>query len=62
MINDRQGMEVTFTVDDPDTYYEPWSGMRRFRRVQQQFMEGICAENNQHLFDYEIPIASNPDF
>jgi hypothetical protein len=29
--------EVTFMVDDPDTYYEPWSGMRRFRRLQQQF-------------------------
>ena len=38
MVNDRQAMEVTFTVDDPDTYYEPWSGMRRYRRVQQQFM------------------------
>ena len=62
MVDDRQAMEVTFTVDDPDTYYEPWSGMRRYRRVQQQFMEDICAENNQHLFDYEIPIASNPDF
>jgi hypothetical protein len=55
-------MEVTFTVDDPDTYYEPWSVMRRFRRAQQQFTEGICAENNQHLFDNEIPTASNPDF
>jgi len=62
MVNDGQAMEVTFTVDDPDTYYEPWSGMRRYRRVQQQFMEDICAENNQHLFDYEIPIARNPDF
>ena len=62
MVNDRQAMEVTFTVDDSDTYYEPWSGMRRYRRVQQQFREDICAENNEHLFDYGIPTASRPDF
>jgi hypothetical protein len=61
-VNDRQAMEVTFTVDDPDTYYEPWSGMRRYRRVAQQYGEDICAENNQHLFDYKIPVASAPDF
>ena len=62
MVNDRKAMEVTFTVDDPDTYYEPWSGTRHYPRVRQQFMEDICAENNQHLFDYHIPIAGQPDF
>jgi hypothetical protein len=61
MANDRQ-MEVTFTVNDPDTYYQPWSGMRRYRRVDQQFAEDICAENNQLVFDYKIPEASKPDF
>jgi len=30
--------------------------------VQQPLREEICAENNQHLFDYHIPIANNPDF
>jgi hypothetical protein len=62
MANDRQSMEVTFTVEDPDTYNEPWSGTRRFRRVAQQFAEDICAENNQHLFDYKMPVADKPDF
>ena len=62
MVDDRQAMEVTFTVEDPDTYYQPWSGMRRYRRVTQQFIEDICAENNQHLFDYKIPVADRPDF
>jgi hypothetical protein len=61
-VNDRQAMEVTFTVEDPDTYYEPWSGMRRYRRAKQQFAEDICAENNQHFFDYKIPVANQPDF
>lgn len=55
-------MEATFTVDDPDAFYQPWSGMRRYRRVQQEMIEDICAENNQHLFDYHIPVANQPDF
>ena len=24
--------------------------------------EDVCAENNQHLFDYHIPVADKPDF
>jgi hypothetical protein len=55
-------MEAAFTVEDPDAFYQPWSGMRRYRRVQQEMIEDICAENNQHLFDYHIPVANQPDF
>jgi len=62
MIDGGQAMQTTFTVEDPDTFYEPWSGMRRFRRVQGQMQEEACAENNQHLFEYHIPIADKPDF
>ena len=62
MVDDRKFMEVVFTVEDPDTYYEPWTGMRRYRRATQQFREEVCAENNQQLFDYEIPVANKPDF
>jgi hypothetical protein len=62
MVNDRQALEAMVTVEDPDTYYEPWSGMRRYRRVTQQYVEDICAENNQHMFDYKIPVADRSDF
>ena len=62
MVDDRKFMEVVFTVEDRDTYYEPWTGMRRYRRAAQQFHEEVCAENNQQLFDYEIPVANKPDF
>ena len=62
MVDDGKAMEVTFTVDDADTFVQPWSGMRRYRRVQQQMAEDVCAENNQHLFDYHIPVANTPDF
>ena len=36
--------------------------MRRYRRAQHEFAENICAENNQHLFDYDIPQANPADF
>jgi len=62
MTDDGKMLEVTFRVEDPDTFYEPWSAMRRYRRVQQPMHEEVCAENNQHLFDYHIPIANKPDF
>ena len=62
MIEDGKAMEVTFTVEDPDTFNEPWAGSRRYRRVQQQMAEDVCAENNEHLFDYHTPIANKPDF
>jgi len=62
LIDDGKAMEVTFTVDDPDAFNQPWSGMRRYRRVQDALAEDVCAENNQHLFDYHIPAADRPDF
>ncbi len=62
MVEDGKVLEVNFTVEDPDAFYEPWSATQRYRRVQQPLREEICAENNQHLFDYHIPTANKPDF
>jgi hypothetical protein len=62
IIDGGKMMEATFTVEDPDAFYEPWSGMRRYRRAEREDAEMICAENNQHLFDYHIPVADKPDF
>jgi len=62
MIEGGQRMEVIFTVDDPDAFYEPWTAMRRYRRVQQTGYEKICIEGNQHLFDWDMPKATKPDF
>jgi hypothetical protein len=62
MIDDGKAMEVAFTVEDPDAFYEPWTGTRRYRRAERQFAEDICAENNQLVFDYKIPVANKPDF
>jgi hypothetical protein len=62
MGDDGKTMEVSFTVEDPDAFYEPWSGKRLYRRVEARMREEVCAENNQHLFDYRIPVASTADF
>src|SRR5438132_9656496 len=61
MVDGGQAMEVSFTVDDPDVFYEPWAGMRRYRRVQQTGYEKICAEGNRHLFNWRMPMAEKPD-
>jgi hypothetical protein len=55
-------LEVNIRMEDPDAFNEPWSATRRYRRVQQEMLEEVCAENNQHLFDYHIPVANKPDF
>ena len=62
IIDGGKMLESTFVVDDPDSFYQPWSGMRRYRREDREDIEMICAENNQHLFDYHIPVADKPDF
>jgi hypothetical protein len=55
-------MEVRITVEDPETYYQPWQAMLRFSRVQATLSEEICREGNFTLFNYGIPIDETPDF
>ena len=63
MVDGGKAMEAVFTVDDPDAFYQPWTGMRRYRRAQQEHDEIVCAENNSNnIFDYHIPKAEKPDF
>ena len=62
LIDGGKKLEVNVRVEDPDAFNEPWSAILRYDRVQQPMMEEICAENNQHLFDYHIPVANKPDF
>ncbi len=62
MVDGGEMMEAVFTVEDPDAFYEPWSGVRHYRRMQLPFFEKICAENNTNIFDYHMPVAEKPDF
>jgi hypothetical protein len=52
-------------VDDPETFYQPWSTRVRDQRGKEPFIaEEICAENNLNfgLFDFHMPVATKPDF
>jgi len=62
LIDGGKTLQVNVSVEDPDTFNEPWSAVQRYRRVEQEMDEEICAENNAHLFDYHIPVANKPDF
>jgi hypothetical protein len=56
-------LEAIFTVEDPDSFYQPWAGMRRYRRVQQEMIEEPCAQNVEISgFDLHVPVAEKPDF
>ena len=61
LVDGGKALEVNIRIDDPDAFYEPWSWMQRYDRVQQPMREEICAEGNRHLFDY-VPVAEKPDF
>jgi hypothetical protein len=56
-------LELLFTVDDPDTFFKPWTAAFRFHRVQRSALpyEEVCAENN-FQFEYHVPVAQKPDF
>jgi hypothetical protein len=62
LIDGGKTLQVTFRVEDPGTFYEPWSAIGTLRRVEMPMHEEACAENNTHLFDYNIPVAAKPDF
>lgn len=63
IVEGGQMMESVFRVEDPGTFYKPWTAMRRYRRVRQDPIEDICAENNSiNLFDYHVPTAQKSDF
>jgi len=62
IVEDGKGLEVTFKVEDPDTFNEPWLAKQRYRRAEGPMLEQVCAENNFLLFDYGVPVADKPDF
>jgi hypothetical protein len=62
LVNGGKAMQVDITFDDPDAFNAPWSVMQRYDRIERPMDEQICAENNQHLFDYHMPVADKADF
>ena len=63
MVEDGKKIEVELWLDDPETFNAPFKMLRRYERMDREFMEYICAENNSaNIFDYGTPTASKPDF
>jgi hypothetical protein len=62
LIEGGKRLEVHMTVDDPDTFNQPWQVIRHFDRDESVLDEEICQEGNFMLFDYGIPVADKPDF
>jgi hypothetical protein len=61
LVDGGKQLEVLIRIDDPDTFYQPWSAIQRYRRIQQALPEEVCAENNTHS-EYHMPIADKADF
>jgi hypothetical protein len=62
---DGKTLEVLVKVEDPDTFNEPLHLMRRWRKVPNQLLEMVCAENNGDHFGknlFPVPRASTRDF
>ena len=62
LMNAGKQLRVDFTIDDPDSFNQPWKTYLVHNRGTEPFYEDICAENNLNLFDYHMPVAVKPDF
>jgi hypothetical protein len=62
---DGKMLEATVKVEDPDAFNEPLYMLKRWRKVNNQMLETVCAENNGDHFSHNlfpIPEAKTPDF
>jgi hypothetical protein len=59
-------LDISFTVEDPGTFYKPWGARRpRFRVQGESLTEDACASNNDDIFNQgfdPVPTAEKPDF
>lgn len=71
VINGGKGLEVSFTADDPGTFYQPWGARRpRYRSpnlttASGRMEEDTCPAGNEDRFNQgfdPVPTAATPDF
>jgi hypothetical protein len=59
-------LQVDFTIEDPNSFEQPWSARATYRHVNRDGLEEvICAENNVDLFsgeEFPIPVADRREF
>lgn len=61
-----KGVQLTYTVEDPNTFKKPWTGTLYFRQIagppeSAEMDESICPENNRDWAAL-VPTADAPDF
>jgi len=60
-----KGLQIEFTVEDPNVFNTPWSGMATYSKADDTWVENVCAENPHEYYanrDAAIPKADRPDF
>jgi len=65
LARDGNMLEALVTVDHPGAFNEPLHMVQRWRKVGNQLLETVCAENNGDHFNknlFPIPQADRPDF
>jgi hypothetical protein len=62
--NTKKGLQVEVTVEDPNIFTTPWTGIVTYRHAKGDWAEAICAENPHAYYgnDAAIPAAGKPDF
>jgi hypothetical protein len=59
------GLQIEFTVEDPNVFNTPWSGTATYSKADGLWVENVCAENTFEYYynrDAAIPKADTPDF
>ena len=70
LIEGGEKLEIHVTVEDPDTFVQPWQGIRHYNLIRgdrEEARDGyvaevICQEGNFVAIDYNSPIDLEPDF
>ena len=60
-----KGLQVAFTVVDPNVFTTPWSGLATYSKADDLWPENVCAENTFEYYnnrDAAVPKATRPDF
>lgn len=59
------GLQLQYTVEDPNVFTAPWSQMVTYRKAGSQWQEQVCAENQTEYYaskDTKVPRAERSDF
>ena len=64
VIDGGKTLQVDLHVEDPGAYTMPWDAVQLYDRADQEYVESVCAENNQLELGHldPMPVAKTPDF